>query len=148
MIIYFPVIIKELFNLGRDYPWTRPDSCLRCNGCRLWGHGFVSAYFDGYDQPFSLKRYRCPDCGCVLRLRPEGYFKRFQASVATIRSSVVKKAETGEWITGISRTRQCHWFRSLCKRIKAYLTNTWRQGIVAAFDYLWQLGQIPVSRSI
>jgi hypothetical protein len=36
----------------------------------------------------------------------------------------------------------------LCKRIKVYLTDTWCQGIVAGFDYLLQLGQIPVSRAI
>jgi hypothetical protein len=148
MIFSFSVILKDLFILGRDYPWTKPDSCPRCKGCCLWGHGFVSACFDGYDQPFWLKRYRCPDCRCVIRLRPEGYFKRFQASVATIRSSVVSKAQTGKWIPTVGKTRQCHWFRALRRRIKAYLTDTWRQGMVAAFDSLEQLGQIPVSRSI
>ena len=148
MIIYFSVVLKDLFNLGRNYPWPKPDRGPHCNGCRLWGHGFVSACFDGYDQPFWLKRYRCPDCRCVMRLRPEGYFKGFQASIAIIRSSIVSKAQTGRWIPGIGRTRQCHWFKALRKKIKVYLTDTWKQGIVAAFDYLGQLGQIPVSRSI
>jgi hypothetical protein len=36
----------------------------------------------------------------------------------------------------------------LCKRTAAYLTNTWRQGPVAAFDFFIRQGQIPVSRSI
>ena len=71
MIISFPLILKELFVLGRDYPWTKPDLCPRCKGCWLWGHEFVSACFDGYDQPFWLKRYRCPDCGCVITRIPE-----------------------------------------------------------------------------
>jgi len=114
MIIYFSVVLKDLFNFGRDYPWPKPDRCPCCNGCRLWGHGFVSACFDGYDQLFWLKRYRCPDCRCVMRLRPEGYFKGFQASIATIRSSVVSKARAGRWIPGIGRTRQCHWW---CKEV-------------------------------
>ena len=148
MVIFFSVILKELFLLGRDYPWPKPDCCPRCNGLRLWGHGFVSGYFDHYDQPFSLKRYRCPDCRCVLRLRPEGYFKRFQASIATIRSAVALKAHRGKWSYGISRSRQCHWFRSLLKRIRAYLTDTWRYGVVAGFDYFLQRNQPPVSRSI
>ena len=148
MIISFPVILKDLFALGRGYPWTKPDRCPCCNGCRLWGHGFVSAFFDGYDQPFWLKRYCCPDCGCVIKLRPDGYFKRFQAPVTTIRSSVVSKAQTGKWIPTVGKTRQCHWFRALRRRIKAYLTDTWRKGMVAAFDLLKQRGQIPVSRSI
>ena len=148
MVIYFSVILKKLFILGRDYPWPRPGSCPRCSSCRLWGHGFVPAYFDEYDQPFQLKRYRCSDCKCVLRLRPAGYFKRFQAPVSKIRASIISKTSAGKWIAGISRSRQCHWFKALCKRIRAYLTDTWRQGIVAAFDYLRQQGQIPVSRFI
>ncbi len=148
MVIFFSVILKDLFLQGRDYPFPKPAGCPRCEGFRLWGHGFVSAYFDGYDQPFCLKRYRCPDCRCVLRLRPEGYFRRFQASVATIRSSIAGKSTTHRWLPGISRSRQCHWFRSLQKRIKVYLTDTWHQGVVFGFDYLLALGQSPISRAI
>jgi hypothetical protein len=148
MVVFFPVILKRLFRLGRNYPWPKPDSCPRCSSCRLWGHGYVSACFDGYDQSFTLKRYRCPDCGCVIRLRPRGYFKRFQASVATIRSSVIFKAFENRWIGGVGRTRQRHWFNALRRKIKAHLTDAWSQGLVAGFDHLLQMGQIPVSRAI
>jgi hypothetical protein len=88
MIIYFSVILKELFILGRDYPWPKPDRCPRCNSCKLWGHGFVLTLFDGYNRPLFLKRYRCPACKCVIRLRPHCCFKRFQATMETIRSSI------------------------------------------------------------
>jgi hypothetical protein len=148
MVIFFPVILKELLVLGCNYPWPKPDCCPRCSNYRLWGHGYVSAYFDGYDQPLTLKRYRCPDCGCVLRLRPRSHFMRFQASIAFIRSSIVAKAVSNEWIGGADRTRQRHWFRALIRRIRAHLTNSWDQGPVAGFDRLLRMGQIPVSRSI
>ena len=148
MVIFFSVGLKKLFDLGRNYPWPRPESCPRCSSYRLWGHGYVSAYLDGYDQSFALKRYRCPDCGCVIRLRPKGYFERFQASIALIRSSIVSKAVGNKWIGGISRTRQRHWFRSLCRKVKAHLTDAWGQGVAAGFDRLCQMGQIPVSRAI
>ena len=148
MVIFSAIKLKELFKKGRDYPWQKPQGCPRCNSCRLWGHGFAEANFDGYQRPLLLKLYRCPDCGCVIRLRPKGYFKRFQTSVETIRSSIACKAATNRWIAGVERTRQCHWFRSLCRRIKVYLTDTWCQGILAGFDYLLQLGHIPVSRAI
>jgi hypothetical protein len=148
MVIFFPVIIKELFVLGRKYPWRKPDSCPRCCSYRLWGHGYVPAYFDGYDQFFWLRRYRCPDCGCVVRMRPKGYFRRFQASIEVIHSSIESKACKGRWIFGISRTRQGHWFRSLCRRITAHLTDAWDQGFAAGFDRLCRMGQIPVSRGI
>ena len=148
MIIFSVVKLKELFEKERNYLWQKPDNCPCCNSYRLWGHGFADALFDGYQRPLLLKLYRCPDCGCVIRLRPQGYFKRFQAPVETIRSSIDCKSATNRWLPGISRSRQCHWFRALKKRIKAYLTDTWRQGIVAGFDCLLQLGQTPVSRWI
>ena len=148
MVIFSAVKLKDLFKKARDYPWQKPVSCPRCSGCRLWGHGFVEALFDGYAQPLLLKLYRCPDCGCIIRLRPQGYFKRFQAQVATIRSSITLKSTSNRWLPGISRSRQGHWFRALKKRIKAYLTETWVKGVVTGFDYLLQLGQIPVRRSI
>ena len=148
MVIFFPVILKQLFHSGRDYAWPKPNHCPRCGGPRLWGHGYVEAFFDGFDQSLLLRRYRCPDCGCVIRLRPQGYFRRFQSSIATIRSSIEQKVTTGRWLAGLSRTRQRHWFRSLVKRIKAYLTDTWNLGVVAGFDDLLMKGQVPVSRAI
>ena len=104
MIIFSAVKLKELFEKERDYPWQKPASCPRCNSCRLWGHGFGQAIFDGFIRPLLLKLYRCPDCGCVVRLRPKEYFKRFQASVETIRSSIACKAATNRWIAGVERT--------------------------------------------
>lgn len=148
MVIFFPVNLKDLFILGKKYPWPKPDRCPKCCSVRLWGHGFVPAYFDGYHQPLWLRRYRCPDCGCVIRLRPKGYFKRFQASIADIRASIVSKVCLNKWIGGLGRSRQCHWFRSLRRRIKVHLTDVWDQGIMAGFDHLLGLGQIPVSRAM
>jgi hypothetical protein len=84
----------------------------------------------------------------VVRLRPEGYFKRFQASIEVIRSSIVSKVTLGKWLPDISRSRQQHWFKALLKQIKAYLTDIWPHGIIAGFDYFLKSGQIPVSRFI
>ncbi|MFC1817120.1 hypothetical protein ACFL0M_14560 [Thermodesulfobacteriota bacterium] len=148
MVLFIPVILKTLFVQGRNYTWPRPAGCPCCSSHRLWGHGFAGALFDGYNQPLLLKLYRCPDCGRVIRLRPAGYFKRFQAPIETIRSSIACKSKTDRWLPDISRSRQRHWFNALCKRIKAYLTDTWHQGVVAGFDYLLQLGQNPVNRTI
>ena len=99
MIIFYAVELKELFKKGRNYPWQKPQGCPCCSSCRVWGHGFAEAIFDGYQCPLLLKLYRCPDCGCVIRLRPKGYFKRFQASVETIRSSIACKAAKNRWLT-------------------------------------------------
>jgi len=148
MVLFIPVILKTLFVQGRKYAWSRPTGCPQCRSATVWGHGFAEAIFDGYSRPLLLKLYRCPDCGCVIRLRPQGYFKRFQAPVEIIRASILCKSATNRWLTGIDRCRQCHWLSALKKRITAYLTDTWCKGIVAGFDYFLQRGQIPVSRSI
>lgn len=148
LIIFFAAKLKDIFIKGRGYPWPKPDMCPRCNSCKLWGHGFVTALFDGYNQPLFLKRYRCPVCKCVIRLRPRGYFKRFQASVMTIRSSISHRLKTGRWPPGIIHTRHGHWLRALRRKAAAFLNNTWDQGLLKAFDYLVEHGHIPVSRSI
>jgi hypothetical protein len=147
MVFFFPVILNDLFKFGRDYQWPKPCSCDRCSGCRLWGHGYVRACFDGFNEPLFLKRYLCPDCGCVICLRPEGYLKRFQAPVEVIRSSIQSKVEAGKWLAEICRNRQRHWYKSLLKNIKAYLTDTW-QGMLAGFDRLLQFPGNPVRRTI
>jgi hypothetical protein len=148
MILCFPVKLKSLFEKGRRYPWPRPEKCPRCSGCTVWGHGYAGCFFDGFSVPLLLKRYLCCDCGCVMRCRPAGYFRRFQASIETIRSSISIKMVEGRWLRGLSRTRQGHWWRALKRRIAAYLGNTWKRGVLAGFDHLLALSQVPVGRSI
>jgi hypothetical protein len=148
MIIFVSVNLKEIFRRGTGYPWPRPCQCRRCGGNRLWGHGFVPCLFDGFGMPLWLKRYRCPDCGCVFRLRPEGWFSRFQASVRTIRNSVVSKSENNEWPPGLSRSRQRHWTKALRRKMRARLGLDWNRSPADAFDRLLATGIVPVSRAI
>ncbi|MBN2034961.1 MAG: hypothetical protein JW836_16975 [Deltaproteobacteria bacterium] len=49
------------------------------------GSRFVLAYFDAIAGGVYLRRYRCPECKCVVRLRPIGFFARIQAAIETIR---------------------------------------------------------------
>lgn len=148
MVIFFSVILKELSEKGRRYSWPRLERCPRCGACTVWGHGYVSAFFDGFNQPVLLRRYRCSDCRCVIRCRPSGYFKRFQASIDKIRASISSKAEKGSWLSDISRTRQAHWWRALKRRTTAFFGNTFHRVMVENFDRLISRGQVPVSRAI
>ncbi len=111
-------------------------------------HGFVEAIFDGFDAPLQLKRYRCPCCGCVITLRPDTHFSRFQASKETICSSLSCRIKTKQWPLGLSKSRQRHWLNNLKKKTAAYLTNSWDKGLMAAFDYFIKNGQVPVSSTI
>jgi len=141
------VSVKELFKLGRNYPWKRLSGCPRCQG-RIWGHGFVTAWFDGFQDPLWLKRCRCPDCGGVFRLRPRGYFKRFQASMVTIRDCLAYWMETHRWKAGPSPPRQRHWFKALRKQLLIHWGLNRIKDLLNGFDWLWSQGIIPVSRSI
>jgi len=148
MIIHVFANLNEIFEKGRDYLWERPSVCPNCNCHKVWGHGFVGACFDGFATILYLRRYRCPDCGCVMRLRPFGFFSRFQAPAATIRSSVATRLHEGKWLPGISRSRQAHWFRALKRRVSAHLGSFSKTSLVAAFDRFVAEGVVPVSRSI
>lgn len=148
MIIFVSVNFKSLLRQKRNYKWPRPSLCPSCKANGLWGHGFVSAYFDGLERSVYLRRYRCAGCGCVIRLRPRGYFKRFQAARIDIFKSLSHRLATGRYVRGISRSRQRHWLVGLIRNSAAYLGNQWAHRLIEAYEQLWQMGYVPVSRGI
>ena len=148
MVISVSCAVKEIFERGKSYEWPRPEKCPHCRSSHVWGHGFVPAYFDGFSGVVYLRRWRCPACWCVIRVRPRGFFRRFQATIEEIRSRLSSRVLKGRWPPGMSHTRQCHWLRALQRRAAAYLGNTWKETLLEAFDHFMSLGQIPVSRSL
>ena len=148
MILYCPVSIKDIWLLGKKFLWPRPSKCPRCGHPGLWGHGFVLAFFDGISGGVLLRRWRCPKCGGVHRMKPCGYFRRFQASTEEIRHSLSTRLATGSWPPDLSRGRQGHWLRSLKRQAAACLGIRFLDRLLEAFDRLWGQGRIPVSRSI
>ncbi|CAO0822078.1 hypothetical protein DFAR_2800039 [Desulfarculales bacterium] len=85
IVLFVATCVKKIMELERRFPWPRPERCPRCGSVRLWGHGFVPAYFDEAPTAIWLRRFRCPDCRAVIRLRPRGYWSRLPAPVETIR---------------------------------------------------------------
>ena len=148
MIIFVSVNLKRLFKRQHKYPWPRPGVCPQCRIGGLWGHGFVLAYFDELPAGVLLRRYRCPHCGCVIRLRPKGFFPRFQASIATIRSSLARRVAGGSYLAGIATRRQRHWLRGLIGNVTAHLGTHWRGRLIEGFDALMAAGYVPVSRAV
>jgi hypothetical protein len=147
LILFLPVCVKTVFEKGRDFPWAKPEACLACNG-RLWGHGWVEGCFDGYARCLELPRYLCPDCGCVVRVRPVGYFSRFQASIETIVASLKGRLEGRGWLPGLSRCRQRHWYRAFVRQVKWNLGVSWAGDLVKALDRLLAAGICPVAGSV
>jgi hypothetical protein len=96
---------------GKLFPWPRPKRCPPCGSARIWGHGYVLRYFDGYDRAVAMKRWRCPDCGAVHTCRPADYWRQFLGSIDTIIESLSTKLSGGHWRCDLSRQRQQYWLR-------------------------------------
>ena len=148
MVIPVEIELKPLVEQQRRYRWPKPECCPRCYESRVWGHGFVAAFFDGICGAVYLKRFRCPVCRCVMRLRPKGYFKRFQASIACIYESLSQRIGYGWYQPGISRSRQRHWIRALQRQVAAYLGEGFRERLLEGFSALLQRGRVPVASNL
>ena len=146
MILSVCVKLKDLYEQGRNFQWPKPHDCPRCCSVRIWGHGFVLANFDGFPFGLWLRRYRCPDCNCIIRMKPEGYFHRFQTPIQTIMDCLNQRLSTGRLNRDLSLSRQRHWLAALKRKTMAFfgLEKDW----IASFSRLINMGQIPVSRAI
>ena len=146
MILFVCAKLNDIYAQGRNFNWTKPDRCPRCGSMRLWGHGFVLAYFDQVTHGLYLRRYRCPDCHCIIRMKVKGYFARFHANIQTIRYCLGHRLSCGRWLTALSKSRQRHWLTALKRKIMAVFGPV--MGLMAGFDCLTAMGIIPVSRAI
>lgn len=151
MLLFFMGTIKELFERGRDYVFPRPSRCLKegCGSGRIWSHGYVDAYFEGYAAAFSMKRYICAECGCVYRLRPLGYWPRHHVPARFILGSLCHRIRQGVWGDRVmSRQRQGHWLRSLGSNIKTHLGVGFGGDLLEGFHELLACGLVPVRRPL
>ena len=121
LILLLSVNLAEIRSQGKLFFWPRPQQCPRCGSCRMWGHGFVSRYFDEVPVFVLLKRWRCPDCHAVHTCRPVAYWRRFSASIETILSCLSTKQAGGNWSINVSRQRQQYWAQGF--RIQSLFTG-------------------------
>jgi hypothetical protein len=128
LLIHISVNLNEIFRLGKKYLWTTPDRCPSCNGLRLWSHGYVQRYFDGYENALWIKRYRCPDCNSVHTLRPASHTGFIQASGFSVFFSLLIKITFNRWLPALCASRQRYWFRcfkqQICRKANIDFTDT------------------------
>jgi len=149
MIINQEINLADIFRLGRSYEYIRPDKCPQCGSSRIWGHGFVSRYFDDYDLCLYLKRWICAECGCVISIRPVNYFARHHCIILKIFSVLSERLNTGFWSRDpcIRRQRGGHWLRALKRNIQVFLGNEWAEKTITGFNQLITLSKCPVLRT-
>jgi hypothetical protein len=149
LILFVEVCVKTLVEQGRKYRWEKPERCPKCQGVRVWGHGYVEAYLDEAGSAcVYLKRYRCPECRVVIRVRPVGYWKRIQATTARVGQCLMDRLEKGRWPPGSNPARQRHWLRALRRQVRTHLGMSYAERIAEGFLELLRRGVCAVSRAV
>ncbi len=147
MLHFVDIILKDVFEKGRNFKWPQPPCCPRCQHHKVWGHGFVERLFDHFSSPLTVKRFRCPNCGCVICCRPATHFSRIQSSSESIRSNLVYRLKHERWPPGIPTNRQRHWLINLKRKVLAQFGMKDVHELLSDYDNLLNLGYIPVSCS-
>lgn len=146
LILHFAVDVKRLVEEGKDYPWPRPHRCPRCQGSRLWGHGYVFRYFEGISEGLWMKRFRCPDCKAVHTCRIQEFYRGFHYSRLSILLSLLSKIIHGRWLRCLSRQVQQYWYRGL--RFQASRRRNCRVPDISSLRWLLRQGIIPATHRI
>jgi hypothetical protein len=151
MIIHQDIPLDKLVlaDRGKSYDFERPSNCLRCKSPRLWGHGFVLRYYDGYEQGLYFKRWRCPDCGCIITTKPTGYWPRHHSPMKTIIHSLIHRIKNGHWdyTLGFTRQRQGNWLRAVRKNVFVKYGIKAIKDIHSALQKQMDSGKNPVFRT-
>lgn len=119
MILFTDVSISEINKKGKKYNWRRPK-CKKCNA-KVWGHGFVTRYFNSVRSFLWIKRWRCSCCGTIYICRPREYWSRYQEKASNIFKALIYRVTHLKWPPWISRQRGGHWLMKLIKNARANL---------------------------
>jgi len=145
MIIECKVSIKNILEQEKEFTWPRPESCPKCGDTVIWGHGFVLCYFSFLASGIFLKRYRCPCCGCIIKMKPSGFFKQVRTPIKMIKIFLEKRIKNNKYLRGIPRNTQHHWFVNLKRNIEACLGEIYKNRLLDGFQRLIDMNVIPVS---
>ncbi len=117
MVIGVTLRLEDLFRQGKDFKWERPQACPKCEG-KLWGHGFVSRYFQGFPGVLWIQRYRCVGCKTVLVFRPLGFWPRLQSSIEAVFEILLARLRARRWPRGVPRQRGGHWLTGFLRCLR------------------------------
>ena len=109
------VCLNEVDEQGRAFKWNRPR--CDCGGFRVWGHGRVCRYFEGFSEPLFVQRFRCFDCRRVFTCRPLDVWSRFLSAAMLIIDALISRLTLFRWPTSVPRQRGGHWLRRLSENL-------------------------------
>ena len=125
MVIPVTLRLDDLIRQGKDFKWERPCACPKCQG-KIWGHGFVPRYFQGFSGVFWIKRFQCTVCRAVLVFRPSGFWPRLQSSINTIYQALLVRLQSRRWPEDLPRQRAGHWLSGFHRLLRRY--SEWQGG--------------------
>ena len=118
MICHQDVCLHQLQELGTKFNWIRP-ACT-CDRPKVWGHGCVLRFFDGFPHALSIRRFRCARCRRVFTMRPSAFYARFQTAIAAIFACLLHRLESAHWPAGAARQRAGHWLRAFGTKARVH----------------------------
>lgn len=137
MIIYITINLETLQQLEKKYKWEKPKCCPFCKH-KLWGHGYVSAYFTEVRTVLYLKRYRCNFCKKIITIKPKGYCRYIRSKIEDIYTAIRMRLTSYKWPHDQKRQRCGHWlhrFLLYCKQLNL-------KNLVNALDEFQANGQM------
>ena len=119
MIEFTKINLSQLQKEGKTYNWKRPSGCPKCKQ-PVWGHGYVSRYFNDCSSFVYLKRWFCPHCSTVTTMRPASFWRRFQEKISKIYEALIHRVTESKWPPWTTRQRAGNWMRRLKNRADFY----------------------------
>jgi hypothetical protein len=116
-----PVKLSQIHSDGKNFKWIRPALCPRCQQPKIWGHGYVSRFFNSIIGLLYIKRWRCHGCKLVITCRPEEFWRRYQESIDQIFEALKYRIENLRWPPWTTRQKGGHWMNRLIRKSQANL---------------------------
>jgi len=113
------VSLEEVQEQGKNFNWKRPE-CIKCNN-KVWGHGYVTRFFNRIKNFIFVKRWICPICGTVYTCRPKEYWQYYHESISNIFEILIYRVKHRKWPPETTRQRSGHWMNKMYTHAKLHL---------------------------
>lgn len=128
--------MDQLSKEGKSFNWEK-QLCEKCS-CFMWGHGYVTRYFESFSEPLYMKRFRCHRCKVVGCVRPDGYWPFIKTPIINIFDVLTYRLSQilePVWPEGYPRQRCGYWLRRFQSFFKMHFMSK-EIGLLETIAYL------------